>query len=431
MVKELKHTEIGDIPVDWELQTFDETFRVISNNTLSRENLNNRGGAVRNIHYGDILTKFPEVLDCNEEEIPYVNELSLLSSSTQLLQDGDIVVADTAEDETVGKVIEVQNLGDSKLVAGLHTIPCRVKKGDFAPGWLGYYMNSDLFHNQILPYITGIKVSSISKGAISETLILVPPFDEQEKIVHSLNKIQLLMTSETKVVNKIKLVKNGCLSKMFPQKDDTVPEMRLPGFTEAWEQRKLSEICERITRKNRNNESDLPLTIASQFGLIDQRDFFNKIVAAKDMSNYYLLKKGEFAYNKSYSNGFDYGSIKRLNAYKQGCLSTLYICFGITSDEVESDYLECFFDTLKWYGDVSMICAEGARNHGLLNVDTKGFFDEVTVDLPKSLEEQKRISAYLNALNHLITLHQCKCDKYSNIKKGMMSDLLTGKIRLV
>lgn len=104
MVRELKHTEIGDIPVDWELQTFDETFRVISNNTLSRENLNNRGGAVRNIHYGDILTKFPEVLDCSEDEIPFVNDLSLLSSSTQLLQDGDVVIADTAEDETVGKI---------------------------------------------------------------------------------------------------------------------------------------------------------------------------------------------------------------------------------------------------------------------------------------------------------------------------------------
>ena len=202
-----------------------------------------------------------------------------------------------------------------------------------------------------------------------------------------------------------------------------IPAIRFKGFSDTWEQRKLSEICERITRKNRNNESDLPLTIASQFGLIDQRDFFNKIVAAKDMSNYYLLKKGEFAYNKSYSNGFDYGSIKRLNAYKQGCLSTLYICFGITSDEVESDYLECFFDTLKWYGDVSMICAEGARNHGLLNVDTKGFFDEVTVDLPKSLEEQKRISAYLNALNHLITLHQRKYDKLTNVKKSMLEKM--------
>ena len=174
----------------------------------------------------------------------------------------------------------------------------------------------------------------------------------------------------------------------------------------SWEQRKLGEVCERVTRKNKNGESDLPLTIASQYGLIDQRDFFNKVVAAKDMSNYYLLKKGEFAYNKSYSKGFDYGSIKRLNAYEQGCLSTLYICFGITSDDIESDYLECYFDTLKWYGDVSQICAEGARNHGLLNVDTKAFFDEVTIEMPSSKEEQKKISAYLNNLDNLITLHQ-------------------------
>ena len=201
------------------------------------------------------------------------------------------------------------------------------------------------------------------------------------------------------------------------------PIIRFNGYTEDWEQRKLGEICERVTRKNKNNESDLPLTIASQFGLIDQRDFFNKVVAAKDMSNYYLLKRGEFAYNKSYSNGFDYGSIKRLNAYEQGCLSTLYICFEITSDEVESDYLECFFDTLKWYGDVSMICAEGARNHGLLNVDTKGFFDEVTIDLPKSLGEQKKISAYLNTLDNLITLHQRKCEQTKKLKKYMLQKM--------
>ena len=187
-----------------------------------------------------------------------------------------------------------------------------------------------------------------------------------------------------------------------------IPKIRFKGFTEPWEQRKLGHLCERVTRKNKNNESDLPLTIASQYGLIDQRDFFNKVVAAKDMSNYYLLKKGEFAYNKSYSKGFDYGSIKRLNAYEQGCLSTLYICFGITSDDVESDYLECFFDTLKWYSDITMICAEGARNHGLLNVDTKAFFDEVTISMPSSKKEQRIISAYLNNLDHLITLHQRK-----------------------
>ena len=168
----------------------------------------------------------------------------------------------------------------------------------------------------------------------------------------------------------------------------------------------MGEICQRVIRKNKNNESDLPLTIASQYGLIDQRDFFNKVVAAKDMSNYYLLRKGEFAYNKSYSNGFEYGSIKRLNAYEQGCLSTLYICFEITSDEVDSDYLECFFDTLKWYGDLSMICAEGARNHGLLNVDIKAFFADINVSTPTNLKEQRKIATYLNNLDHLITLHR-------------------------
>ena len=205
------------------------------------------------------------------------------------------------------------------------------------------------------------------------------------------------------------------------------PAIRFEGFTDTWEQRKLGEVCERVTRKNKNGESDLPLTIASQYGLIDQRDFFNKVVAAKDMSNYYLLKKGEFAFNKSYSNGFDYGSIKRLNAYEQGCLSTLYICFGITSDDIESDYLECYFDTLKWYGDVSQICAEGARNHGLLNVDTKAFFDEVTIEMPSSKEEQRKISAYLNNLDNLITLHQRKCDEMKELKKYMLQNMFPGR----
>lgn len=426
MVKELKHTEIGDIPVDWELQTFDETFRVISNNTLSRENLNNRGGAVRNIHYGDILTKFPEVLDCNEEEIPYVNELSLLSSSTQLLQDGDIVVADTAEDETVGKVIEVQNLGDSKLVAGLHTIPCRVKKGDFAPGWLGYYMNSDLFHNQILPYITGIKVSSISKGAISETLILVPPFDEQEKIVQSLNKIQLLMTSETKVVNKIKLVKNGCLSKMFPQKDDTVPEMRLPGFTEAWEQRKFSEgvseigdglhgtpiYCEdgNVYFINGNNLVDGKIVISAETKKVNESQ---QSTADKSLDDTTIL----MSINGTIGN-LAYYSGERLMLGK----SAAYIKVSEFDKRFVYAYLqapsvqEYFMDSLT---------GTTIKNLGLKAIR------EMIMFIPQDVDEQKRIGKFLDYLDHLITLHQCKCDKYSNIKKGMMSDLLTGKIRLV
>lgn len=402
MVKELKHTEIGDIPVDWELQTFDETFRVISNNTLSRENLNNRGGAVRNIHYGDILTKFPEVLDCNEEEIPYVNELSLLSSSTQLLQDGDIVVADTAEDETVGKVIEVQNLGDSKLVAGLHTIPCRVKKGDFAPGWLGYYMNSDLFHNQILPYITGIKVSSISKGAISETLILVPPFDEQEKIVQSLNKIQLLMTSETKVVNKIKLVKNGCLSKMFPQKDDTVPEMRLPGFTEAWEQRKLGELVDVCSGRDYKHLSEGTIPVYGTGG-------------------YMLSVNDALSYDRDAIGIGRKGTIDRPYILKAPFWTVDTLFYAIPREKVDLNYAFDIFQNIDW--------KKKDESTGVPSL-SKTAINDIDVLAPKH-DEQQIIGQFFAAIDNLITLHQCKCDKYSNIKKGMMSDLLTGKIRLV
>ena len=201
------------------------------------------------------------------------------------------------------------------------------------------------------------------------------------------------------------------------------PNIRFKGFTDDWEQRKLGELCERLTRKNKDNESDLPLTISSQLGLIDQRDFFNKVVAAKDMSDYYLLQNGEFAYNKSYSSGYEYGSIKRLNAYEKGCLSTLYICFNLISDRVDSNYLECYFDTLQWYGDVSKICAEGARNHGLLNVDTKAFFTDVTIKIPIDIKEQQQISTLLNNLDHLITLHQRKCDETKKLKKFMLQKM--------
>ena len=408
MVKELKHTEIGDIPVDWELQTFDETFRVISNNTLSRENLNNRGGAVRNIHYGDILTKFPEVLDCNEEEIPYVNELSLLSSSTQLLQDGDIVVADTAEDETVGKVIEVQNLGDSKLVAGLHTIPCRVKKGDFAPGWLGYYMNSDLFHNQILPYITGIKVSSISKGAISETLILVPPFDEQEKIVQSLNKIQLLMTSETKVVNKIKLVKNGCLSKMFPQKDDTVPEMRLPGFTEAWEQRKFSDIAARESFVS-TSASDVPSVEYED--VVAEEGRLNKDIRLKEAVKSGITFDGsQVLYGK-------------LRPYLHNWLNPDFkgIAVGdwwvLKPINMEKNFLYRLIQTQQ-FDNIANQSSGSKMPRADWNLISNSQFV-----VPFSKEEQSKIGGYFDNIDHLITLHQHKCNELREIKKYMLKNM--------
>ena len=199
-----------------------------------------------------------------------------------------------------------------------------------------------------------------------------------------------------------------------------VPEIRFAGFTDPWEQRKLGEIARRVTRKNDGNESDLPLTISAQYGLVDQRTFFNNQVASKDMSGYYLLKKGEFAYNKSTSTDSPWGAIKRLLNYDKGCVSTLYICFDLI--DADPDFLVTYYETNRWYKSVQLIAAEGARNHGLLNIAPDDFFDTV-LSIPGQQQEQKLIGNYFSNLDNLITLHQRKYDKLCTVKKSMLEKM--------
>lgn len=196
----------------------------------------------------------------------------------------------------------------------------------------------------------------------------------------------------------------------------------------AWEKKTLGDIVERVTRKNRDNQTDVPLTISSLDGLVDQRDYFKKTVASKDMSGYFLLQNGEFAYNKSYSVGFDYGSIKRLDRYPCGALSTLYICFGLKPNvDIDSDYLTHYFDSQKWNSEVAAICAEGARNHGLLNVSTSDFFD-INIMSP-SLPEQRKISDFLSAVDAVIAAQQAEVDAWEQRKKGVMQKLFSQEVR--
>ena len=200
------------------------------------------------------------------------------------------------------------------------------------------------------------------------------------------------------------------------------PKLRFPGFDEPWRAERLSDFADRVTRKNSKNETDLPLTISSKDGLVDQVSYFNKTVASKDMSGYYLLKNGEFAYNKSYSVGYDFGSIKRLDRYPMGALSTLYICFALKRHE--SDFIKAYFDSLKWYREIYMISAEGARNHGLLNVPTEEFFDTKHY-LPENTDEQRKIADFLIALDRRIETQQSLVDNLKKYKRGLNRRLLS------
>ena len=187
------------------------------------------------------------------------------------------------------------------------------------------------------------------------------------------------------------------------------PRCFLGSFDFSWEQRKLGELVDRVVRKNTNNESTLPLTISAQYGLVDQITYFNNRVASRDVSNYYLVLNGEFAYNKSTSDGYPFGAVKRLDLYEKGVLSTLYIVFTPKKEQqIDSDFLTVFFDTDRWHKGVAERAAEGARNHGLLNISAEDFFD-IDLSVPKDIVEQKQIGAFIRQLDNLITLHQRKC----------------------
>ena len=186
------------------------------------------------------------------------------------------------------------------------------------------------------------------------------------------------------------------------------PAIRFAGFTDAWEQRKLGDIVDRVVRKNTNNESMFALTISAQYGLVDQITYFNNRVASRDVSNYFLVLNGEFAYNKSTSDGYPFGAVKRLDLYDKGVLSTLYIVFVPKSElSINSDFLTVFFDTDRWYKGISERAAEGARNHGLLNISAEDFFD-IDLVISKYIEEQKQIGGLFRSFDNLITLHQRK-----------------------
>lgn len=200
-----KQTELGPIPEDWEVNSLGEIFEFRPNNTFTRDCLNDSKGKYQNVHYGDVLIKYPSILDCSKETIPFINEGINVKFSKYGIVEGDIIIADTAEDETVGKVVEVFNLGEKKIVSGLHTFLCRKITDDFAPKWLGYFMNQAIFHNQLLPFITGTKVSAISRTAIQNVKVLIPSKEEQTAIANVLSsmdkEIETLNTKLEKYIN--------------------------------------------------------------------------------------------------------------------------------------------------------------------------------------------------------------------------------------
>lgn len=275
--------------------------------------------------------------------------------------------------------------------------------------------------------VQGTSIKGVTKDELLAKKIMIPCCNEQKKIGVYLHNLDHLITLHQRKYDETKKLKKCMLQKMFPKEGEKVPEIRFSGFTGDWKQRKLGEIVNRITRKNSKLISELPLTISAQQGLIDQNEFFDKRVASKDVSGYYLIKNGEFAYNKSTSNDAPWGAIKRLDRYENGVLSTLYIVFEIKDETlVNSDFLVAYYNTNLWHKGIHEIATEGARNHGLLNIAPTDFF-KTKLKLPADIEEQQEIGEYFKKIDSLITFHQQKCDELKNIKKFMLQNMFVSE----
>lgn len=348
-----------------------------------------------------------------------LNDVSLISESDyneinkrSKVEVGDILLGLIG---TIGKPVLVETDGFAIKNVGL------IKNGgQIQNQFLLQYLKTNLFNKYIQIEMAGNTQKFLGLETLRNTKVPVSSQEEQSAIGSLFRTLDDLLASYKDSLTNYQSLKVTMLSKMFPKAGQTVPEIRLDGFEGEWVEKRLKDISKRVTRKNNDLVSERALTISAQFGLIDQEEFFQKKIASKDVSGYYLIKKGEFAYNKSYSTGYPLGAIKRLDKYENGVLSTLYILFKTV--DVDSDYLAHYYESDKWHREVSMCAAEGARNHGLLNIAPADFFNTRLV-IPKELAEQQAIGSYFSNLDNLINSHQEKISQLETLKKKLLQDM--------
>lgn len=406
---------------DWEQRKLGEILIGLQNNTLSRADLSNETGVAKNVHYGDVLIKFGEVLDVSKEKLPMISDESILSKyKSSFLQNGDVIVADTAEDSTVGKCSEIAGLNDEIVLSGLHTIPYRpIEK--FASGYLGYYLNSSAYHNQLIPLMQGIKVTSISKSAMQDTDIVYPKsVEEQGKIGDYFQSLDNLITLHQRKCDETKKLKKFMLQKMFPKKDEKKPEIRFAGFTDDWEQRKLGDIFEQTSNLVNPKVDDIELwSLTVEDGLIKKSDRYNREFLVKKDDNFKEVRPGDIVYNPM---NMTLGAVGYNGMEKSVAVSGYYTTM-VTKDNYDSYYINT------WLKSPQAILLYRTYATGSLIEKQRVQFPTLSiipVAFPK-YEEQVKIGNCFKSIDHLITLHQRKCDELKEFKKYMLQNMFPQK----
>ena len=394
---------------EWKEERLSEIADIYKGAGISKDQLSDNGEPC--ILYGELYTKYK-----TETITEVISRTDIDNTKLVRSKANDVIIpcsGETAEDIATARCV----IKDGILLGGDLNI---IRLHNYDGSFVGYQLNGKRKYD-IAKVAQGVSVVHLYGEHLKGVKTVNPCLAEQKKISRFLSLLDERIAVQNRLIEDLKKLRCAIIENVFCSPNHNESALRFKGNTDPLSTYRMEDFCSRITRKNKDNQCSLVLTIAAQYGLVDQESFFNKTVASENLAGYYLLHKGEFAYNRSYSAGYDWGAVKRLEKYPEGVLSTLYICFKIDESAVDSDYLAYYFESTKWHKGLSDIAGEGARNHGLLNVSVNDYFN--TRHRFHCMREQKIIASMLNVISQKENDEIALYDNYQKQKQYLLSKM--------
>lgn len=391
---------------EWKEERLSEIADIYKGAGISKDQLSDNGEPC--ILYGELYTKYK-----TETITEVISRTDIDNTKLVRSKANDVIIpcsGETAEDIATARCV----IKDGILLGGDLNI---IRLHNYDGSFVSYQLNGKRKYD-IAKVAQGVSVVHLYGEHLKGVKTVNPCLAEQKKISRFLSLLDERIAVQSRLIEDLKKLRCAIIENVFCSPNHNESALRFKGNTDPLSTYRMEDFCSRITRKNKDNQCSLVLTIAAQYGLVDQESFFNKTVASENLAGYYLLHKGEFAYNRSYSAGYDWGAVKRLEKYPEGVLSTLYICFKIDESAVDSDYLAYYFESTKWHKGLSDIAGEGARNHGLLNVSVNDYFN--TRHRFHCMREQKIIASMLNVISQKENDEIALYDNYQKQKQYLL-----------
>ncbi len=403
---------------DWEQREFTDMLNTnISTNSLSRDMLTDEITTIKNIHYGDILVKYNEMVSAKFDKIPHIIADDKYKYRDSFLQNGDVIFADAAEDETAGKVSEIVDISDELVVSGLHTIVARpIEK--VASRYLGYYLNSKAYHNQLLPLMQGTKVMSISKSTLQKTnLNIAKEIQEQTAIGTFFSILDNLITCHQSELDKIKQIKKSMLQKMFPKNENEVPKVRFKDFAGDWKRCELKEITD-----VRDGTHASPEYYEKGHALVTSKNVsggfinYNNIQYISDVDFQEINKRSKVDVNDVLMGMIGtVGNIALIRKEPDFAIKNV----ALIKDTKQVDYLYIYHYLQSTNVEKQLSCN---MDGGTQKFIALGKIRKLDILLP-SKKEQMKLGMYFETLDNLITCHQRELDLLNKIKKALLQQM--------